>query len=389
MKLEHTHTSDTVYQNPEVNDRKAKKQYTLKTPSAKVYLAIFGHGNVGGALIKQIQEQRAYLKLHQQLDIIVFAIANSKKLILSENGFDAEWRQLIANSNLESNVDAVIQFAQKNNFTSLIAIDNTASEEFVTHYKKLIQSGFDLVSSNKKANAQSYVFYDELRKTLQKNGKTYKYETNVGAGLPLVETLKLLYQTGDKITKIRGVFSGTLSYLFNRFSVDHQSFSQILNEAIAKGYTEPDPREDLNGNDVARKLLILARELGYKKEFEDITIQNLIPETLRTGSISQFMAQLPQFDVDFQKQKEQQAEQHVLRYVGELETNGQNQVTLEVKLVSVNKNTPLGSLKGSDALFEIYTASYGDNPIVIQGAGAGAEVTARGVFGDVLKACLK
>jgi bifunctional aspartokinase / homoserine dehydrogenase 1 len=385
MKLEHIHTSDAVYQNPEVNEIIGKKNNTLKAPSAKVYLAIFGHGNVGGALIKQIQEQKEYLKQHEQLDIVVFAIANSKKLILSENGFDAEWRQLIANSNLESNVDTVIQFAQKNNFTSLIAIDNTASEAFVTHYKKLIQSGFDLVSSNKKANAQSYVFYDDLRKTLQKNGKTYKYETNVGAGLPLVETLKLLYQTGDKITKIRGVFSGTLSYLFNRFSAENQSFSQILKDAIAKGYTEPDPREDLNGNDVARKLLILARELGYKNEFEDINIQNLIPETLRTGSVSQFLTQLPQFDVDFEKQKQQQAEQNVLRYVGELDTNSQNQVTLEVKLVSVNKNTPLGSLKGSDALFEIYTTSYGDNPIVIQGAGAGAEVTARGVFGDVLK----
>jgi len=222
---------------------------------------------------------------------------------------------------------------------------------------------------------------------LDENNKRYLYETNVGAGLPLIDTIRLLHLSGDNITRIKGVFSGSLSYLFNTFSVEDQSFSEVLQQAIDKGFTEPDPREDLGGNDVGRKLLILARELDLHKEFSDVQIENLIPENLREGAASDFLGRLKELDSVFETRKKALKEGEVLRYVGDLygDLSQEDGGTLEVKLVTVSKNSALGQVKGSDSIFEIYTESYGENPLVIQGAGAGAAVTARGVFGDILK----
>ena len=204
--------------------------------------------------------------------------------------------------------------------------------------------------------------------------------------MPLIDTIRLLHESGENITKIRGVFSGSLSYLFNHFSSDGVSFSETLQEAIDNGFTEPDPREDLCGNDVARKLLILARELDLENEIEDISIENLIPKEFRNISSEEFLLNLEKLNVAFLEKKEKQKDNHVLRYVGDLSGDlFQKKGNLEVKLISVPSSSPLGSLKGSDAIFEIYTESYGEQPIVIQGAGAGAKVTARGVFGDVLR----
>ena len=176
------------------------------------------------------------------------------------------------------------------------------------------------------------------------------------------------------------------AYLFNNFSKENVPFSTVLQEAIDKGYTEPDPREDLGGNDVARKLLILARELDLENELTEVAIQNLIPENLQENSLDQFLGNLEFLNDEYQTLKDRQKPNHVLRYIGELSGDlSKNKGTLEVKLVSTPESTPLGSLKGSDAIFEIYTESYGAQPIVIQGAGAGASVTARGVFGDILR----
>jgi aspartokinase/homoserine dehydrogenase 1 len=182
------------------------------------------------------------------------------------------------------------------------------------------------------------------------------------------------------------VFSGTLSYLFNQFSAQEVTFSSVLKEAIDAGFTEPDPREDLCGNDVGRKLLILARELDLENEFDEVKIENLIPENMRTLSVNEFLEKLSDLDAVYEKVKQKQNPGHVLRYIGELSGDLQQQKgNLDVELVSVPENSALGQVKGSDSIFEIYTESYGDNPIVIQGAGAGAEVTARGVFGDLLR----
>ncbi|MEP6804382.1 MAG: bifunctional aspartate kinase/homoserine dehydrogenase I [Flavobacterium sp.] len=354
--------------------------------SKKINIAIFGHGLVGGTLINQILESTAAIEKRKDIKLNVFAIANSKKLLLNKNGVSQNWRNDIQQDGLEYTINDVIAYANQHHLENLIAIDNTASATFVENYISLIESSFDLISSNKVANTLSYGFYKELRKSLADNQKNYLYETNVGAGLPLIDTIKLLHLSGENITKIKGVFSGTLSYLFNNFSAKDAPFSEILKEAIDNGYTEPDPREDLCGNDVGRKLLILARELDLQNEFEEISIQNLIPEHLREGNVADFLTKLKEFDPIYEKIKADQKPNHVLRYIGELSGDLQNDKgILEVKLVSVPSDTALGGLKGSDSFFEIYTESYGDRPIVIQGAGAGSAVTARGVFGDILR----
>jgi len=353
----------------------------------KINIAIFGKGLVGGTLIDQIIENTQAVLERRKIQLNVFAVANSKKVLLSKEGVSKNWKQnLLEKGDENLGVDAVIAFAKAHHFENLIAVDNTASINFTNTYIPFIEAGFDLVSCNKIANTLSFDFYKEVRVKLKEHKKQYLYETNVGAGLPLIDTIRLLHESGENITKIRGVFSGSLSYLFNNFSVKNVPFSEVLQEAIDKGLTEPDPREDLGGNDVARKLLILARELDLENEFTEATIQNLIPEKLRDSAADAFLGNLELLNEEYQTLKEEQKPNHVLRYIGELSGDlSQNKGKLEVKLVSTPETTPLGSLKESDVIFEIYTASYGEQPIVIQGAGAGASVTARGVFGDILR----
>lgn len=354
--------------------------------SKKINIAVFGHGLVGGTLINQILESAKAIEKRKDIKLNIFAIANSKSVLLNKDGVTPNWVNEIQTNGFSYTIKDVIEYANEHHLANLIAVDNTASAAFVENYITLVENGFDLISSNKVANTLSYGFYKELRKVLAENQKNYLYETNVGAGLPLIDTIKLLHLSGENITKIKGVFSGTLSYLFNNFSVKDVPFSDILKEAIDNGYTEPDPREDLCGNDVGRKLLILARELDLQNEFEEVAIQNLIPEHLREGNVTDFLTKLKEFDPIYSKIKEEQEPNHVLRYIGELSGDLQNDKgNLEVKLVSVPSDTALGGLKGSDSFFEIYTESYGDRPIVIQGAGAGSAVTARGVFGDILR----
>ncbi len=354
--------------------------------SKKINIVVFGHGLVGGTLIDQILNSVHQIEKRKKIKLNIFAVANSRKVLLDKNGIDHRWKDEISTEGIGYEIEDIIEFADKNHLENLIAIDNTASKIFTKNYIKLVDHGFDLVSSNKIANTLSFTFYKELRSRLEKSQKQYLYETNVGAGLPLIDTLKLLHLSGENITRIKGVFSGSLSYLFNTFSEEKRLFSEVLKEAIDKGYTEPDPREDLCGNDVARKLLILARELDLKNELEDIDIHNLIPNDLRKGSAEQFLDRLHELDIVYQKVKEEQKPNHVLRYIGDLWGDlFQEKGNLDVKLVSVPQNSALGQVKGSDSIFEIYTESYGDQPLVIQGAGAGAAVTARGVFGDVLR----
>mgnify|MGYP003866637927 FL=1 len=354
--------------------------------SKKINIAVFGVGLVGGTLLKQILEAKDTILKRKGVELNVFAVANSKKLLLKAQGIQKNWRASLEALKGGYSVQEVIDFAEKHHLENLIAVDNTASAAFVEHYTSLVANGFNLVSSNKIANTISYDFYHELRELLKKNKKSYLYETNVGAGLPLIDTIRMLHHSGENITRIKGVFSGTLSYLFNNFSEQEASFSAVLQEASKKGFTEPDPREDLNGNDVGRKLLILARELDLKNEFDEVQIQNLIPEDLRDGTTASFLKHLSTLDPIYQKVKEAQEEGHVLRYVGDLHGDlSSDKGILEVKLVSVSRNSALGQVKGADSIFEIYTESYGEQPLVIQGAGAGAEVTARGVFGDVLR----
>ena len=358
--------------------------------SKNINIAIFGKGLVGGTLINQILKSKENIITRKNINLNIFAVANSSKVLLNKKGINERWEKELENASEENSVQNIIDYAEKNHLENLIAIDNTANSEFVKNYIDLVENGFDLISSNKIANTLEYSFYKELRNKLNENKKAYLYETNVGAGLPLIDTIKLLHDSGENITGIRGVFSGSLSYLFNNYSVQDRPFSAVLKEAIAKGYTEPDPREDLCGNDVGRKLLILARELDLQNEFSDVVIENLIPENLRAGEASEFLERLTELDEHYQEIKDNQKEGHVLRYIGDLSGNLQeDKGVLEVKLISVPANSALGQIQGADAIFEVFTESYGEKPIVIQGAGAGAAVTARGVFGDILRLAQK
>ncbi|MGY5354831.1 bifunctional aspartate kinase/homoserine dehydrogenase I [Wenyingzhuangia sp. IMCC45467] len=353
----------------------------------KINVAVFGVGLVGGTLIKQILESKENILKRKGIDLNVFAVANSKKVYFNAEGIQESWKQDLKESGVPyKGIEAIVNYAKEHHLGNLIAVDNSASAGMTENYIPLIENGFNLVSSNKIGNTKSLDFYNELRLALMQNRKQYLYETNVGAGLPLIDTIKLMHASGENITRIKGVFSGTLSYLFNNFSAKNVKFSEVLNEAAEQGFTEPDPREDLNGNDVGRKLLILARELDLQNEFDDVQIHNLIPEHLRDGDTASFLNKLEELDPIYQEIKDKQEPNHVLRYIGDLHGDlASDKGILEVKLVSVPSDSALGQVKGADSIFEIYTESYGDQPVVIQGAGAGANVTARGVFGDIMR----
>lgn len=352
----------------------------------KINIAIFGRGNVGAVLIDQVIHRRKEIAQRRDIDLHIFCVTNSSLAYFGTN-INEDWRTEFDRSAEKYTIEKVISFVKEQQLQNLIAIDNTASNDFVANYPILIEQGFHLISSNKIANTKNLEFYSHLRNLLLDHKKEYLYETNVGAGLPLIDTIKLLHLSGENITRIRGVFSGSLSFIFNTFSEQQISFSDTIELAMNKGFTEPDPREDLNGFDVARKLLILARELDLACEMDDVEIQNLIPKDLRKLGRREFLDQIKALDIPYQIRKKNLPKESVLRYVAELKGNLMNVDggVLSVRLEVVAKNSVLGQLKGSDSLFEIYTESYGSHPIVIQGAGAGAAVTARGVFGDILR----
>lgn len=273
----------------------------------------------------------------------------------------------------------IVEFAKENEFENLIAVDATASDELIGHYNTLIQNGFNIVAVNKKANTLPFDLYKEIRENLKKYDKEFLYETSVDTGFPVLQTVRDLYYSGEKITKIRGVFSDNLSYVFNRFSTEEASFSSILKDASLLGLMRSTFKEDLSGNDTARKLLILTREIGKDFELSDIKINSLIKEEhLEKNGILDKDA----IDRSFKIAKITQADNHVLRYVGEFDLERNR---LEVKLVSEPVSSAIGQLKGSDSIFEIYTQSYAKVPIVIQSASPCKQAISRGIITDILK----
>jgi len=348
--------------------------------STTLNIALFGIGNVGSTLIDQVI---AFNKRKSDTLIHIFAIANSRKVLFNTGELLETWKVDFDQNGQEYTATTVTKYAKATGISNLIAVDVTASSDFVENYIPLIKHGFHIVTANKIANTLSYKFYSALRETLNSNNREFFYETNVGAGLPVIETIKNLYQSGEQIHKIRGVFSGSLSYLFNTFSKEEKPFSEVLLEADALGLTEPDAREDLSGNDVARKLLILSREVGLQNEFDDIDIQSLVPPELNgTTTLPQFRESIKTLDTIFTQNKKELSENEVLRHVGELDVISG---TMDVKLIQEPKHTALGQTQGTDAVFEIYIDAYGAHPLVIQGAGAGKAVTARGVLSDIIR----
>ena len=354
----------------------------------RIHLAVIGHGTVGGAFIGQIIQQREQLIAQKNIDLRIFAIADSRHLLLTPSGAEAEWVTQLEHTPFTGDLaEAIIRFSQQQALENVILVDNTSSPLIASHYARYAAEGFDIVSSNKKANIAPYADYRHLRDTLQRHRRSYRYETNVGAGLPLIDNLKLLHLSGERITRIHGLFSGSLSYIFNRLTEEpDRSLRSIVEESARLGLTEPDPREDLSGEDVARKVLILVRELDVPAELSDVRWENPVPEALRSLSVEDFWAHFDELEASIEALRATAQPDEVLRYVGDIVWDDRQQrATLTAGLRLVPRTSPLGRVSGADSCFEIYTESYGSQPIVIQGAGAGAAVTARGVFGDVLR----
>ena len=351
----------------------------------RIHIACVGHGTVGGAFLDRVTGERARILSDKAVDLRLFAIASSRQLLLDKEGIGTDWRERKAAAPASDDpICEIIRYADENYLENVVVIDNTASPAIAARYCELAEQGYDLVSSNKISNTGPYSDYLRLREILRDHRRTYRYETNVGAGLPLIDNLRLLHLSGDRITRIRGLFSGTLGYILSSLS-DSTSYAEAIRSAVTLGYSEPDPRLDLNGLDVARKLLILAREVGIAAEMSDIEVENLVPSSLRDCSADDFMKRLDEAQSYFESLSST-SQGEVLRYVGELTIgDGTDAARLSCGLRSLPAESALGSVSGADSCFEIYTESYGDLPFVIRGAGAGAEVTALGVFGDLLR----
>jgi aspartokinase/homoserine dehydrogenase 1 len=337
---------------------------------------------IGKSLIRMVDEQFGKLSKDNLLEVNIAGIANSRKMLFKEAGIELGKAVVELQSSPESMcIKTFIDRMCALNLPNSIFVDCTSSEDVTEYYEDIFSSNVSIVTPNKKANSGSLEKYKRLRTKAFSRGVKFLFETNVGAGLPVINTLNDLILSGDKVISIEGVLSGTLNYIFSTYA-EGKKFSDVVREAKAKGYTEPDPRDDLSGRDVARKILILARESGIDLEFEDIQIENLVPDDCRGDlTVEQFFERLEGHDNGFAKLlQETQQKGEKLRYKAVMK-NGK----VDVQLGSVSTDHPFYSLSGSDNIILLTTERYHDRPMVIRGPGAGAEVTAAGVFADIIR----
>jgi aspartokinase/homoserine dehydrogenase 1 len=338
-------------------------------------------GQIGKTLLKQIAQQSAYLKKEKNLNIKLTGLANTKKMLLDSNGIALEnWMENLETAGEKINLSEFIADIQTLNLANSIFVDCSADKDIVQYYYPLLDSNISIVTPNKVANSGTYEEYLALRNIAKKRNVKFLYETNVGAGLPLINTLQGLINSGDRIHKIEAVLSGTLSFIFNTFAAGLK-FVDVVKEAKAKGFTEPDPRDDLSGTDVARKILILARESGIKLEFNEVdNIPLLSQDAMAASSVKDFYAVLEKENSIYESLlNEALAKGEVLRFIASLE-NGK----AKLGLTSVGKSHPFYNLAGSENIVSFTTERYFNNPLVVKGPGAGAEVTAMGVFADII-----
>ena len=348
-----------------------------------IHIFITGVGNVGGYLIQQIKDQKDFISKNLGLNLKILGISNSKKMLISKKEIDLRnWSELLNDSNEKADKDIFQKTIIKLNRRNSLFVDNTASEIIPLIYKDYLRNGVGIITCNKISNSGTLSLYKELRELSRGHNTPFYYETNVGAALPVISTLKNLINSGDKVLKIEAVLSGTLNYIFNNFQ-EENTFHDIVSNAVDLGYTEPDPKIDLCGIDVCRKILILARESGFNLEYEDVKKNHFLPdESINTNSKDEFVLSLKNNKAHFNKILSEAKEKNCrLKFVAKLE-NGHASVGLE----AISADHPFYNLVGSDNITVFYTERYKDSPLVVKGAGAGGEFTASGVFADIIKA---
>ena len=363
----------------------------LRSVHARFYLSphtvsigLIGPGTVGAVLLEQLASQRERLLRDFHLDLRVRGILTSKRMVLSDTSLSVkDWRAAYEQAP-PADIAAFEEHVHAEHLPHAVILDCSASDEVAAQYPHWLAAGIHIATPNKKANSGSLDLYTRVTEARRAAGSHYLYEATVGAGLPIIVTLRDLRETGDEIRRIEGIFSGTLAYLFNVWD-GKEPFSAVVRDAKAKGFTEPDPREDLSGMDVARKLVILGREMGLKLELSDVALEGLIPQQLSTCPRDEFMARLSELDAPMLERLESaSASNRVLRYVAALDA-ASGRAT--VGLVELERSHPFANINLTDNIVQFVTSRYHQNPLVVQGPGAGPAVTAGGVFADLLRVC--
>lgn len=357
----------------------------------KLGVALVGPGVVGQALLEQLRTELQNLHSKYGVDLRVLCITNSRNMILS-SGAEClnlkSWSDQLLQESVDASLGVLTEHLKTADVDHRAVIDCTASDFVPKFYSKWMEQGIHIITPNKRLNSGRYQTYNavkELQKTLRVH---YFYEGTVGAGLPVINTLKNLLDTGDQIERIEGIFSGSLSYILNELKPGGSPFSEVVSSAKRKGYTEPDPRDDLSGADVTRKIITLARECGSKAEIMDVATESLVPECLRDSNINpvDFMEQLQKFDGDMDRRiREAEEGGEVLRYIGSYDAESG---VLQAGIRRYPKSHPFGHLSGTENIIAFHTLRYPNpSPLIIRGPGAGPAVTAAGVFGDLVTLC--
>lgn len=345
-------------------------------------VGLVGPGNVGRTLLGQLAAAAPRLKKEANIDLRLRAISTSSRMLLEDRALDpAIAVEALTESARETDLSAFGAHVGASHLPHAVILDCSASDQVAAHYQAWLTAGIHVVTPNKHAGSGPYARWQALQSAARGGNSRWRYEATVGAGLPVIQTLRDLLDTGDRLHRVEGILSGTLSYLFNRFD-QGGSFAALVREARELGFTEPDPREDLSGTDVARKLVILAREAGLEMELEDVRLESLVPDALLTGSVEAFMDRLDELDAHLEERFGELARpDHVLRYVAHLDMDGM----ASVGPVALPVTHPFANLKPTDNVVQFTTDRYQENPLVVQGPGAGPAVTAAGVFADLLR----